>query len=364
MMLKLEQKTNVILDRLQQAKKEGRKIYIYGYGEMGRIVERALKDYNISIEAFCIDAAFYNENIVGNIPVLSIEQVISSANQAKRPIVVIAFRDYNAEKLEQLEQFVDIINKDVFSFHTVNNRRDAWGNTFFEEYSQKLSEIYDMLSDDKSRETMVAFLYQKMTGKLEYLENIYQSNQYYDRDIINFEKIHTYVDCGAYDGDSFLAFVDNYKKNTGKVFEEKAYLLEPDERNFKKLVVNCSLYKNCSFCKAGAWSERKTLVFSSEGTFSGVTDYGDITIEADTIDNLTMERADFIKMDIEGSELEALRGAENTIRKCHPILAICVYHKCDDLWVIPEYIYKLDSTYCFYLRAYSKYSQELVLYAI
>ena len=95
-----------------------------------------------------------------------------------------------------------------------------------------------------------------------------------------------------------------------------------------------------------------------------MAEQGDEVIEADTIDNLTGETADFIKMDIEGAELQALQGAKNTIKKCHPVLAVCVYHKCDDLWVIPEYIKSIDSTYQFYLRAYSKYSQELVLYAI
>jgi hypothetical protein len=75
-------------------------------------------------------------------------------------------------------------------------------------------------------------------------------------------------------------------------------------------------------------------------------------------------RVDFIKMDIEGSELNALQGAQNTIRKYKPILAICVYHKKNDLLTIPAYIHSICPEYKFYLRAHSKYSQELVLYAV
>lgn len=69
-------------------------------------------------------------------------------------------------------------------------------------------------------------------------------------------------------------------------------------------------------------------------------------------------------MDIEGSELQALHGAESVIKKYHPILAVCVYHKKDDLLTIPQYIRKLYEGYRLYLRAYVRYSEELVLYAM
>jgi hypothetical protein len=73
---------------------------------------------------------------------------------------------------------------------------------------------------------------------------------------------------------------------------------------------------------------------------------------------------DFIKMDIEGSELNALKGAQNTIRKYKPILAICLYHRKKNLLTIPKYIHSLCPEYKFYLRAHSKFSQEIVLYAM
>lgn len=71
-----------------------------------------------------------------------------------------------------------------------------------------------------------------------------------------------------------------------------------------------------------------------------------------------------IKMDIEGVEAEALSGAQETIKRDRPVLAICVYHKREDLITIPKIIRQLCSEYKFYLRAYSKHSTEIVLYAI
>ena len=68
-------------------------------------------------------------------------------------------------------------------------------------------------------------------------------------------------------------------------------------------------------------------------------------------------------MDVEGAELKSLMGARNTIVKNHPRLAICAYHKLEDLYEIPEYILSLVPEYKFYLRHYASNAYELVLYA-
>jgi FkbM family methyltransferase len=142
-------------------------------------------------------------------------------------------------------------------------------------------------------------------------------------------------------------------------------LLEPDVNNYEKLLLNIPNADNIKCLNLGAWDKKDTLHFNTDGTSSGISESGDYSIDVDAIDNLAGDgRVDFIKMDIEGSELNALHGAENTIRKYKPILAICVYHKKNDLLTIPKYIYSLCPEYKFYLRAHSKYSQELVLYAV
>ncbi len=97
-----------------------------------------------------------------------------------------------------------------------------------------------------------------------------------------------------------------------------------------------------------------------------MTETGNVYIAVDTIDNLVEdENVNFIKMDIEGSELKALQGAAKTIKKNKPTLTICVYHKPEDLITIPQYIRSLNNSYKFYLRMHGAVvPQELVLYAI
>ena len=93
----------------------------------------------------------------------------------------------------------------------------------------------------------------------------------------------------------------------------------------------------------------------------------DASISTTTVDKLvedgTIPRVDFIKMDIEGSELDALQGAERTIREFCPRLALSLYHRPEDFFTIPIWIDQLGCGYRFFLEHYSIHQEETVLYA-
>lgn len=136
-----------------------------------------------------------------------------------------------------------------------------------------------------------------------------------------------------YDGDTVRAFVrkvPDYKSIIG---------FEPDKKNISKWK-DRSKYHDVRIINKGVWSEKTKLSFSEGGTASMITTEGDDTIEVTTIDSEVSkeEKVTYIKMDIEGSELEALKGAKETIQRCMPKLAICVYHKKEDLITIPQYL--------------------------
>lgn len=106
------------------------------------------------------------------------------------------------------------------------------------------------------------------------------------------------------------------------------------------------------------------MCFSAENGCGTICESAEEVIEVDTIDNIVEEKVTFIKMDVEGAELEALQGASKTIIKNKPTLAICVYHKREDLITIPQYIKELVPEYKLYLRGHFIYASELVLYAV
>ena len=81
-------------------------------------------------------------------------------------------------------------------------------------------------------------------------------------------------------------------------------------------------------------------------------------------DGVLAEPATFVKMDIEGAEMDALQGMQRMIAQYKPKLAVCVYHKPEDLWEIPLYIHKLVPGYRLILRQHSPLmDNDTVLYA-
>jgi len=110
------------------------------------------------------------------------------------------------------------------------------------------------------------------------------------------------------------------------------------------------------------------LNMSGVGGGASIVDNGNYKIKVTAIDKFVernnLSKVDFIKMDIEGAELKALEGGEGTIKKFKPKLAICVYHRGDDILEIPEYIKSLGSDYKLYLKHNSTGMDETVLYAI
>lgn len=143
------------------------------------------------------------------------------------------------------------------------------------------------------------------------------------------------------------------------------------ELYYEGTVVNRNYWKNDTecLCLEGVMERSNRpvcLVIGFRGdTSSRYEENGEISVEVDSIDYV-MEgrRVTMIKMDIEGAELEVLHGAKKTFPKYKTLLAICVYHKREDLFTIPQYIKSLIPEYRLFLRAYEKMATELVLYAV
>lgn len=191
--------------------------------------------------------------------------------------------------------------------------------------------------------------------------------QYNYNDIVCVGQGDVVIDAGGCWGDTALYFAS---KGASKVF---VYEFIPS--NIEILKKNISLnkqYEGCiSLVDRAVWERSGIdLSYKDQGPSSCVAHAGvyDGITQTFSIDDLVIEReldaVDFVKMDIEGAELSALKGAANTIRKYRPKLAISVYHKPDDLIIIPEYISSLNPDYVFYLDYYTIVGDEIILYAI
>ena len=113
------------------------------------------------------------------------------------------------------------------------------------------------------------------------------------------------------------------------------------------------------------WDKVEVVKFNSDNKInSSIDEGGNSSIQCVTIDqSLFKFSPTYINMDVEGAEVEALYGSESTIQTYKPDLAICVYHKPEHLWRILNYIRSIVPEYQFFMRNYTGFPAETVLYA-
>lgn len=182
---------------------------------------------------------------------------------------------------------------------------------------------------------------------------------YIETEIAPIKQNDVFVDGGCFDGETAIDF---HNVVPGGV--KKIYAYEPDPINMEKCRDALRHLDNVIIVNAGVFSRSGEVYFNaSAGESSAISEYGKDKISVRTID-VESPDATFIKLDIEGSELEALRGASETIKRNKPRLAISIYHKPEDLLELPLYLKELLPSYKFYLRHYSMAYMECVLFAV
>jgi FkbM family methyltransferase len=293
-----------------------KKIIVYGAGEVGGNFARICD--GIEISAFC-DSAKHGEEVLGY-KVISPTEL--KENYSDHTVIIAVF-DYK-DALEITEKIISlgISRENIINISKAINLVDILRSAYF---SPDI--ILPLITNDE-----------------------------------------VFIDAGCYDFKTSLRFAEYCG---GKY--KKIIAFEPCPDNYRKCLENSKAVNNATVYQYGLWDENTELSFknisSPEGSCISNAGASDIekTIEIKTArldDILNGEKATFIKMDIEGAELNALKGAEQTILKYRPKLAICIYHKPEDIWEIPAYILSLHKDYNFYLRHYSLYAGETVLYAV
>lgn len=230
----------------------------------------------------------------------------------------------------------------------------------------KYQQVYEMLSDEKSKSVYEHLLNYKITRDISWLEEISDSEdeQYFDSELIKLTNDEVFVDCGAYVGDTFEQFIKRTKGNYRKYI-----CFEADSKVFQVLTekIQSNNYNNVELFNIGCWNKKTVISFKCQGSGSSfVAETGDYKIQADTIDNcIGCFKVSFVKMDIEGAEIQALEGMLQTITRSNPILAISIYHSLTDFWKIPDMIKRMCPSYALYIRHYRKLSDsETICYAI
>ena len=234
------------------------------------------------------------------------------------------------------------------------------------EQREAVLHTFRSLADESSRREYVSQIRWRLRADFAGLASPVAQEQYFPDDIFTLADNETFVDCGAFDGDSIEAFV----RRKGTAFRQ-IIALDPDPINFDKMSHRVSAYSpevrsRIRLEKVGAADFQGPLRFDGDGSLSSAANpEGALEIQCVKLDQLLDgSQPTYLKMDIEGAEPDALRGAEKTIRTHAPILAVSAYHKQDHLWTIPAQLLGLNSNYQIYLRPHNEECWDTVCYAV
>jgi len=219
---------------------------------------------------------------------------------------------------------------------------------------------YALLADDESRRIFENLIDYKLSGRLAYLRAAVSDPGAVLRELVVPEHIRSYMDLGAYNGDtvrSQLAVSPELKT---------VWAMEPDARNFRKLSAYAEQETRADIrvYPYAAWSCARTLTFRVEGNRNStlaqngthgitVSQAKEKQIETQSPDAvLDGAPVDYIKYDVEGAEREALLGTAETIRTYAPKLLVSLYHRTEDLYALPQLVRELNPGYRLYLRRF------------
>lgn len=195
------------------------------------------------------------------------------------------------------------------------------------------------------------------------LDHVTQKNGWQYFDYFEPRESEIFVDAGCYNGHTTIDFIKWATKGYDYVyaFEASNNVIDNCSKSFKQNKIKGEIINK------GLWNKNEILYFNVNEANLGascINKNGEEKIETTTLDEvLNGKRATFIKMDIEGAEYKALLGAEKTIKKWNPRLAISIYHKPEDILEIPALLLDMKPDYHFALRQYRAHGSETILYA-
>lgn len=232
--------------------------------------------------------------------------------------------------------------------------------TAYAAHHNALAAVFDRLEDTDSRQ-LLADLLRFRLGQIATIPNAPASGAQYFPDFLCARPREPlgFVDAGAFDGDTLADAVQYLPLR-------EAWAFEPDADNFPRLAQRARQLPVPVTClPCGVSSANRSLAFTGgHGEASSLGDGGNTHIQVVRLDDcLPNAQVDYLKLDVEGHELEALAGAEGLIRRHRPQLAIAGYHRWDDLWRIPEWIAGLGLDYRLRLRIHAHNGFDAVFYA-
>lgn len=323
-------------------------IVLYGMGNgADRILDKCLAEKIPVVGVFASDA-FVRGQTFRSYPVKTYAAAVEEWGDF---VILLCFASESPLMLEHFRKLDE--QHEVYAPHVALFEGDevvdfAW----LSKYEAPLQTVYERLADVRSREVFAAIINYKLSGKLQYLWESVSARRQDLGAIFTWGKDESYIDLGAYDGDTVREFLqltsDSYRR---------IIAVEPDAKNCKKLekFLQEEQLPRTKLVAKGIWSAPGSYNFYQRGgRMSSLALEGTKTVPVTSVDALvaaeTVPQATYIKMDVEGAEYEALLGAAKCLERDCPKLFVAAYHHDNDIWQLPLLIWGLQPHYELFLR--------------
>jgi FkbM family methyltransferase len=357
----------------EQATPFEKSLVLFGAGSLGQKALAGLRRLGIEPLAFTDnDPSKWGKEISG-IKIYSLQRAVEEYGQ-KAAFVITIWKGESPDRMaERRQQLLDLNCKKVIQFGYLfwkypeiflpHYALDLPHNVII--HADEVRKVFSLWDDVDSQNEYLAQIKWRILLDFDSLPAPVSHEIYFPDDLVKNIPEDVFVDCGAFDGDTIRNILHSKWNSLAKIIA-----FEPDPVNFLKLQqfafsLPASIRGKILLQKLAIGLQKGKVQFKATGTESSSIGNGDHEVDCISLDEiLSNERPTFIKMDIEGSEFEALMGAQNIIQKELPILAICVYHHQDHVWRIPSLICSLSDQYRFFLRPHLLEVWDLVCYAI
>lgn len=322
-------------------KEEKRPIYIYGMGNGALKIMSAFKQYGIPLAGVFASDEFVRGHKFEGYKVQKLSEIEETVEDF---VIVLAFAAGNPSLIEKIELLaskytmyvpdVPVVGEGLFTYE------------YCLEHREELSKVYYLLADNYSRKVFANVINFKISGDIKYLSDTTTDISDVYQGIIRPSMAEVFVDLGAYNGDTIKEFMEY----TGGAYSE-IFAVEPDKKNYKKMLKSIEGMGRINTINAVAWSIDTEVPFAARAGRQSTVSGSGAKMQAISVDNMLGEKkATLIKMDVEGSELEAIWGACHTIAHHAPKLMISLYHRNEDIFALPLLINSLRPDYKLYIR--------------
>jgi len=365
----VRERERTTLERL--LKDRGNKVVLFGAGNLGKRSVACLR--TIGIEPLALSDN--NPNLWGTsldgVPIL--EPRIAAERFGAEALFIVTMWNTTQWYTDRRQQLMDLGCRYLSPVSPLYWR---FPDTFLPFFAQDLPhKVYessadvmkaaDIWADDRSREEYLKQVRWRTLADWDFIRHGIEESYFPDR-IFHLSPQEAFVDCGAFDGDTIRSIV----ARRGADFQH-IVAIEPDPGTFQTLRAYSAglpdeIQNKITFHQCAVGAERGVVRFEDSGSLgSRVSDDGQVTIDSIPISDIVGSLpVSYIKMDIEGAEFDALVGAQRVIERDRPLLAICVYHRQDDLWRLPLLMKKMLPDHRFYLRLHESDGWQTVAYAV